>query len=356
MILHMFPKSKFAEGFINFINQNFDSEEHLFVLYTNGDFKVPLEIYESPNVVDYNEKSIVWLYKNIRSADKFFLHNLSVNIYELFLFFLFPALLKKSIWLIWGGDLYCYRSPRKGIIDHVVEIARKRVIRNIAVIASLTEGDYRLAAQWYGVNTKHIRLDYFNESITKILNEIVNVENKKDMSTINIMVGNSATITNNHMEVLEKIEKFAEHDIRVYVPLSYGNMEYGWQVEKVGKRLLGDKFVPLKTYMSQEEYYSLLNCMDIAIFNNDRQQAIGNIMALAFLGKKIYLKEDTSMWNEWVTQGRFVFHTIDELEVQFDEFKRLEVKEKEQNQKAAKDYYDLQQRIDEWRRAFDMNI
>lgn len=356
MILHLFPKSKFAQGFIDFINHNFDSKEHMFVLYTNGDFKVPLDIYDSQNVIDYDNKSIFWLYKNIIKADKLFLHNLSVNIYELFIFSLFPSLLKRSIWLIWGGDLYCYRNPRRSIIEHAIEVARKRVIKKIAVIASLTDGDYSLAQQWYGVNTKHIRLDYYNESVTQILNKILDRKEETIESTINIMVGNSATETNNHIEVFEVIKKYINHDICVYVPLSYGDMTYAGKVEEIGRELLGDKFVPIKNYMGQEEYYSLLNRMDIAIFNNDRQQAIGNIMALALLGKKIYLKDDTSMWNEWVVKGRFVFHKISDLELGFDELRKQELQEKEQNQRAAQDYYKVEKRVDEWKMAFDMEV
>lgn len=356
MILHMFPKSKFSEGFINFINQYFDSKEHVFVLYTNGSFKVSPELYKLENVIDYDEKNIFWLYKNIKKADRFFLHNLSVNIYELFMFFLFPRFLKKCIWLIWGGDLYCYRNPRKRLVDRAVELMRRRVIRKIAVIASLTEGDYRLAQQWYGVDTTHIRLDYCIENIYDILTEILRKKIKKDSTTLNIIVGNSATDTNKHMEAFEKLKEYAEQDIRVYVPLSYGDMEYGQQVEIIGKDYFGEKFIPLKTYMTQEKYFYLLNDMDIAIFNNDRQQGIGNIMALALLGKKVYLREKTSMWDEWVEQGQFVFHGMDELGIEFSEFVRLDEKEVEQNKKAAQNYYDSSQRVEEWRHAFEMQI
>lgn len=355
MIVHMFPKSQFAEGFINFINDNFDKMEHMFILYTNAKFEVPSYLYELDNVVDYDGKSIFELYKWIKKADKFFLHNLSVNIYELFMLALCPRLLNKGIWLIWGGDLYCYRNPKKGLIENAIEAARRRVIKHIAVIASLTRGDFHLAKQWYNVDKKHIRLDYYIGSITNILYGLLN-EKHTQKSTINIIVGNSATATNNHLEVFQMIRDYAGKDIQVYVPLSYGNAEYGQMVERAGKEFFGDKFVALKTYMSQMEYFSLLNQMDIAIFNNDRQQAIGNIMALALLGKKIYLKKNTSMWEEWVTQGDFQFHKVDEISSDFNDFIQISLEEIKNNRQAASNYYDINQRIAEWKYAFEMEI
>lgn len=355
MIMHMFPKSQFVEGFINFIYENFDSKEHMFVLYTNAKFEVSPKLYELDNVVDYDEKNIFWLYKSIKKADKLFLHNLSVNIYELFMLAFFPGLLKKCIWLIWGGDLYCYRNQRKGLIERAIESARRRVIKHVSVIASLTEGDYSLAQQWYEVDKKHIRLNYYIGNEAKVLYELVN-EKYNDSSTTNIIVGNSATVTNNHIEVFEKIKHYSEQDICIYAPLSYGDREYGRLVEDVGRRIFGKKFVALNTYMSHAEYFSLLNRMDIAIFNNDRQQAIGNIMALALLGKKVYLKKDTSMWNEWVTQGKFLFHKVDEIDSNFSNFVQINQEEIENNRQAAHDYYDVNQRISEWKQAFEMDL
>ena len=48
---------------------------------------------------------------------------------------------------------------------------------------------------------------------------------KDEKQIINILIGNSATETNNHIEVLDLLSKFKNEDIKIYVPLSYGDME-----------------------------------------------------------------------------------------------------------------------------------
>lgn len=46
--------------------------------------------------------------------------------------------------------------------------------------------------------------------------------------------------------------------------------------------------------MEEDEYYNFLNDMDIAIFDMNRQQALGNIMAMVTFGKKVYCKKSFS--------------------------------------------------------------
>ena len=39
--------------------------------------------------------------------------------------------------------------------------------------------------------------------------------------------------------------------------------------------------------------------IEIAIFNNDRQQAMGNITALLGMKSKVFIRDDTSMWSNF---------------------------------------------------------
>ena len=52
-------------------------------------------------------------------------------------------------------------------------------------------------------------------------------------SCINIQIGHPSTQVLNHIEVLEDLYKFRDENIRIYIPLSYGDEEYGI-VEKAG--------------------------------------------------------------------------------------------------------------------------
>ena len=120
MIIHLFPKSKFLGSYVDFINKYFNKNNHLFVVYSNGPEQIPDNLYQVQNVIDYDTKNTLWLLKESKKAEKIIFHNLSVNIYELFMFFLHPQLVQKSVWFIWGGDLYCYRNKREKIIDKLV--------------------------------------------------------------------------------------------------------------------------------------------------------------------------------------------------------------------------------------------
>lgn len=355
MIAHVFPKSQFTEGYIKFINNNFDSAEHVFVLYTNKKFELPQELYSLHNVIDYDTKNMIWLVTLLSRAEKIFLHNLSVNIYELLMLYTLRWLTHKVIWVVWGGDLYCYRDPKTSMMDKFVEWVRKGVIRQIPMIATLTDGDYELAKRWYGVRAKHVRVNYCDEKEIRIFQELSH-KSKGHSGETYILVGNSATKTNRHLEAFERIAKYKHESIRVYVPLSYGDMEYAVEVAKKGKEIFGDKFYPIMDFMTQEDYFGLLNEMDVGIFNNDRQQAIGNIIALLFLGKKLYLRDDTSMWDEWVNKEKYLIHCIGDIDKEsYSEFILMNQNEINMNYELTKEHYDVASRVKEWQYAFDMS-
>lgn len=353
MIVHMFPKSQFTEEFIYFINNHFDRNEHLFVLYTNVRFELPKEIYNIENVVDYDKKSLVWLYGQLTKAKKIFFHNLSVNFDVLFMLYLNIHFIRKAIWLIWGSDLYWHRIPKKNYLDKFVEKMRTKIIRSFLAIASLTDGDYYLAQEWYGTNAKNIRLDYCEEYIISLLHDMKAKMRTNHDEQISILIGNSATETNQHKQILKLLTKYKDENIKLIVPLSYGDMQYADEIQKLGYELYGDKFVPIRKYLAKREYYELLNSIDIAIFNNNRQQATGNITALLYLGKKIYLRNDTSMWEEWVRKVGYSIHNINDIsEEKYEVFIKNNKDEITNNFILVNDFFCVENRIMEWNEAF----
>lgn len=54
-----------------------------------------------------------------------------------------------------------------------------------------------------------------------------------------------------------------------------------------GINLFGDNFILLTEFLSPEEYAKILANVDVAIFAHRRQQALGNILALIYIGKKV---------------------------------------------------------------------
>ena len=227
--------------------------------------------------------------------------------------------LKKSNWVIWGGDLYSYREKKRKIKEKQEEYLRKIIIKNIAYITTLVDNDYLLAQKWYKAKGIHMRGMYISPIKLNYLDEIN--KNKKLNYEINIQIGNSAVPTNNHIEVIDYLSKFKEKRIKVYAPLSYGNKEYALKVKKYGEKVLGDKFVGILNFMNSKDYSEFLGKIDIAIFNNDRQQGLGNIFPLAYLGAKIYMQNNTTMWNQLVEIEKYNFFSIKDLKNNsYDEF------------------------------------
>jgi hypothetical protein len=120
---------------------------------------------------------------------------------------------------------------------------------------------------------------------------------------LNILLGNSADPSNNHIEALERLLPFKGQEIKIYAPLSYGDQNHANKVISQGKEWFGDKFVPMTYFMPFEVYLEFLKSIDIAIFNHRRQQAMGNSIMLLGMGKTIFMRSDVSHWRFLIGLG-----------------------------------------------------
>ena len=81
------------------------------------------------------------------------------------------------------------------------------------------------------------------------------------------------------------------------------------------------------------------NAAYIAIFNNNRQQALGNISILCAYGAKIYLRNDTSMWEYYINNVRVTVWNIKEIfSSDYKNFINYPSQLQEKNMKRCKDY------------------
>lgn len=353
MIIHIFPREKFTVAYINFINKNFNKGDHLFFLYGFNDTYKQEDLICNTNVNDIKKNASLFLVK-LYMCDKIILHSLFIP-NELLVFLSFQKyLLKKINWIIWGGDLYSYINKKNKIKCKVKDLVKARVIKNLNAISTLVKEDYDLAIKWYKTNAKYFYAAYMdNEKTIQYLKKIRCLNNtKKDY--ISILVGNSATETNNHIEVFKLLEKYKKQDIKIFCPLSYGNPKYAEQVIEYGKNIFDDKFIPLTSFMDSNEYMDLLNSIDIGIFNNNRQQALGNIFSLGYLGKKLYIRDDTSMWNELNGFLKLKLFKISELkEEDFDSFIYLSNQDKQINYMNLRHRYDTESIRITWENIFN---
>ena len=309
MIAHIAVGDKFIEPFIQFIENHFDSKDHLFLISPMALYKVK----PRSNVVMLDErmgrlrKMAEWS-KAMNKADKIILHGL-FDIRIINLLCLQPWLLKKCYWVMWGGDLYHYKLRGRGIRSDIQEAKRAFVIKRMGHLVTYIKGDYELAQKWYGAKGEYHNCLMYPSNLYKEY-----AMPPKQGDAINILVGNSADPTNSHVEIFEKLKPYRDQNIQIVCPLSYGPIEYAERIAELGKELFGDKFTPLIDFMPFEKYLEFLGKIDIAVFAHKRQQAMGNMTTLLGLGKKVYLRSDVTPWEFYSKLGVKVFD-VDGLEL-----------------------------------------
>lgn len=332
--VHLLIDTIYSKRFIEYVNAQFNQEEHMFlVLVEQEDLK-----YLNPN--QYLNVKVIYLkagwekcmeinyeqiLRYIHSSDKVFIHFLT----DFISWFLCRFNIQQDIyWIPWGADVYSFIDiqlydelthdflRKKGIFipdytGSIQERYNKAAIRRIKYILSAFPEEYNLIKDYYTINSKYIPFIYPDQINIPFLDNIKNIKrqgNKLFSNKYTILLGNSGDPTNNHVDMLYKLKELNFKDFTVIVPLTYGPKDYIKEIVDLGKELLGEQFVPLTEHLPSAEYFTLLNLVDIAIMNHNRQQALGNIFVLLYLGKKIYIKEHTTTYLSLINQGFCLFN------------------------------------------------
>lgn len=338
-ILHICPLDKFIPPFIAFIKKNFDFDQHIFVLL--GDIeKFPVEL--CGNVIHIKKRTEAsCLFRLAYGARKIILHSIFIPKVVIFLAAQ-PWLLKKCYWVMWGGDLYHYKLRKRDLKHNGYELIRAFVIKRIGHFVTYVKGDYELAKKWYGITGEYNNCLMYQSNLYKEYSVPL-----KQGSAINILIGNSADPTNNHIALFEKLEPYKGQDIMVYCPLSYGQADYAERMAKTGKKLFGEKFVPLFDFIPFDKYLELLGEIDVAVFAHRRQQAMGNTITLLGLGKKVYLHSDVMQWKFFSELGVFVF------DIEKFDINQLGTDEISNNKKIIADYFSERKLIEQCLNVFN---
>jgi|GEM_PF-727900 len=123
-----------------------------------------------------------------------------------------------------------------------------------------------------------------------------------------ILVGNSAAISNNH---LEAIQLLADNPYwgarRVVMPLSYGGENHREKIIAQGMSQLGSRFLPILEFMPANEYTAVLASCRTVLFNHMRQQAVGNLIVLLRQGSTVFINEVSPVFAYLLEEGFIVF-------------------------------------------------
>ncbi|MGN1240166.1 MAG: hypothetical protein ACI4TV_04755 [Paludibacteraceae bacterium] len=123
---------------------------------------------------------------------------------------------------------------------------------------------------------------------------------------INLLLCNSADPTNNYLDAfmwLEKQIRKLSRPIKIFAILLCGDPRNRDEVIKEGKRIFGDIFEPITTFMGRYEYIPFINAIDVFVMYHNRQQACGNIMTAVILSKPVLMKNCSPIYQMIHDQG-----------------------------------------------------
>ncbi|HHS9880241.1 TDP-N-acetylfucosamine:lipid II N-acetylfucosaminyltransferase family protein [Klebsiella aerogenes] len=309
--VHICCIDKFIPSFVRLVNEKFSPDEHTFLVYGDKE-RFDLEYRGNVHYIGLNlfsnVKQFLQLQKKIQLHDRIILHSFHGKKIALLLM-LTPGALKKSYWFIWGADLYKYQTEKRNYKWYLSEFFRRPIIKRMGNLVTYIKGDYELAKEWYGCTGRWHECLLYTSNVYKQNSGINTSQINGDKITI--LIGNSADPTNNHFSLFDILENYKNQNIEIVAPLSYGVKSYAAEVAAEGYRRFGDKFVPLIDFMPLQQYLAILEKVDIAMFNHNRQQAMGNTITLLGSRKTVFLKSGTTQWDFFQEKGIQVFDIKD---------------------------------------------
>jgi dTDP-N-acetylfucosamine:lipid II N-acetylfucosaminyltransferase len=347
-VIHLFTDSIYTVRFLHYLEENFDTIGHLVFVYCSAaSNNLPIYLQNKICLVCYNEYQLITHLPKFKVASKIIVHQLNYPRLSLFWILVYPAVFKKMIWSVWGGDLYDH-LVNKSLIGRINEYIKTFVVRRISYIATFIEEEYALCIQRYESKAKLLKCSYPGVlNLDLIAQEFPPV---MQSSPIKIQVGNSADPTNNHIDVLASLSKFKDENIEIIVILSYGGTElYVNNVKEYGVNLFGSKIRYIENYMDSNQYNNLLAQIDIAVFNHEFQQGLGNIKLLLSIYKKVFVRQNTTTYLYYNRLGFNIFPTDLISQLSFNDFIEFNNEMAIRNHELLKKDSDEKVMLDQWK-------
>lgn len=347
-IIHIFDDDKFIDPTIKLFESIHPNQSTYYVLkYNDKPFKfVKSEIALPVVLKDYDDIQQFCLKINQSDSEVVFLHALNSSKQKIVS--LLPSRWVK-VWFIWGYDFYLnwklinqkiYERETNLYLKNNLSFKNKLLYSSVSFSFFLQTKKYKNLIPNAIVNKLNQIFDTEFYSAAKEMDFVVPVIpkefelvkkmkikaqfapfsygciedilgdkiNESVISSRNILIGNSADPANNHLDIFEKIKKMDWEDRLLYVPLSYsGTPEYKEYIIQKGKEYFGDNFKPLTSYISLEDYNKIIASCGFLVFNHIRQQGVGNIVSLAYMGAKIFLNKQSTVYTFYKSLGMKIF-------------------------------------------------
>ncbi|MCM4167878.1 TDP-N-acetylfucosamine:lipid II N-acetylfucosaminyltransferase [Arenibacter antarcticus] len=202
-----------------------------------------------------------------------------------------------------------YFSLNKKEIDRYSIIFRS--LKRVDYMATYLKEDFLIFSKYYPNHLKFIYCPF-----STIDQYVAGIKANLQESPINILVGNSNSPESNHLDVFRRLKGAnLPENTKIFTPLSYGDDEhYKEKVLQQGKYLLDTKFVPLIDFMERSEYISILTSCSCGVFYHYRQQAMGNIIAMLYIGSRVYMSKINPAFSFFISNNIKVYDFDEDFE------------------------------------------
>lgn len=175
-------------------------------------------------------------------------------------------------------------------------------IKRVDYFSGVLEYEYKLMKSVKGFRAKRVSFKYAS------LHNLENPGVTELYNGHNILIGNSAASTNNHLDIIPFLKKLSLGERKIVLPLSYPNTkDYIEDVSNTYIQKFGKNTMLLKNFMPSQEYSNIVQSCSIAIFYMERQQAIGNINLALKNGCKVFLSETNPVYIFYKNLGLKIF-------------------------------------------------
>jgi len=369
-ILHICMDEKFIDDAIAMFEE-LKNVRSIFLILSTPNVK-KLTYVKSSNVVIFSSFEELLSIANQNKNDLVMIHSLFLP-YHIVLKIKPPI-----IWSTWGYDIYSdiaaplkkifsmslYKPKTRALLEKKDENKSSRLIKKFSSIKdkihNLKEQQkYRQIVKKTSffstvipyefeeikqINPKasYCPFHYFSEPVRSLKTSA-----NKPFTTNRILLGNSNDPTNNHYDILEKLNSLNK-PLEVIIPFSYpfNDRDYYNHLTKETKNFKNLSITLLKDFIERDQYFQLIDSCSTAIFGHIRQQAVGNIIYSLMTGKKVFFYEDSILFRHYQNMGYTLFSIENDLNDETFETE-LPPEEQEKNKRICSEEWNYSQQLKE---------
>lgn len=362
-IVHCVSDDKFINGVIEVFDYFQGENKNHYVFFPEVKQTSKYKYLKYSNKVSVANRATALSYIHSIPCDVLILHNLSSFPIE-YLRHIRSSI--KVVWFAWGYDLYSRFKGHKSFIpielylpltknviqgdllEQLKQFAKRtrwflmgyknkveESVKRVDYFSGVIPWEYEMMKKNKFFKAEKVEFTYFNMNpyATEATKTILKERGQ------NILIGNSAGSTNNHIDIIKQLSYIDIKDRRVIIPLSYGgNKRYIKKVINYGSNLWSKNLIPLNTFIPLSDYQEIIRSCGYAVYGLNRQQALGNILMALWNGLVVFMSKTSPLYHHLVYLGFKLFTTQEDLQLIAEGY-QLNHKEIIENREVLLQYY-----------------